>query len=488
MHHCLHVARRAVTGVGRSAISSFRPAARSVLPDAIGASSSASSRLGALSRGRMSPFSTSSKMLDGPCGLPWASAGQDKFKFGTSKSLGLALASVAALTVATASESEAKSVKADDRSHELSGDEQRTVALFERCSGSVVHISTFVKDKSLLRGAFGMANVDMQDIPQGTGSGFMWDSKHIVTNYHVIKDADKAMIVFADHTSREAFLVGHEPDFDLAVLRFEKPDELEIKALDKGSSCRLQVGQKVFAIGNPFGLDQTLTSGIVSGLGREMRGISGRMLRGLVQTDAAINPGNSGGPLLDARGRLIGVNTMIASPSGAFAGVGFAIPVDTVTRIVDQIIKYGFAKQPYLGLYMAQDHVKQQLSRLLYRQRMRPIEGALIMALEPEGPADQAGLRPSIQTMRGIQLGDEILSIDGKKVSNLDDIFEALDQREIGETVKVVYRRRSDGHEKDSSTSLRLAERPVRPRNISSRSPSDDGGVLVTEHERKSRL
>ena len=217
-------------------------------------------------------------------------------------------------------------------------------------------------------------------------------------------------------------------------------------------------------------------------------GISGRMLRGLVQTDAAINPGNSGGPLLDARGRLIGVNTMIASPSGAFAGVGFAIPVDTVTRIVDQIIKYGFAKQPYLGLYMAQDHVKQQLSRLLYRQRMRPIEGALIMALEPEGPADQAGLRPSIQTMRGIQLGDEILSIDGKKVSNLDDIFEALDQREIGETVKVVYRRRSDGHEKDSSTSLRLAERPVRPRNISSRSPSDDGGVLVTEHERKSRL
>lgn len=342
-----------------------------------------------------------------------------------------------------------------------------------------------MKDKSLL---LGMAHVDMQDIPQGTGSGFMWDSRHIVTNYHVIKDADKAMIVFADHTSREAFLVGHEPDFDLAVLRFEKPDELEIKALDKGSSSRLQVGQKVFAIGNPFGLDQTLTSGIVSGLGREMRGISGRMLRGLVQTDAAINPGNSGGPLLDARGRLIGVNTMIASPSGAFAGVGFAIPVDTVTRIVDQIIKYGFAKQPFLGLYMAQDNVKQQLSRLLYRQRMRPIEGALIMGLEPEGPADQAGLRPCIQTMRGIQLGDEILSIDGKKVSNLDDIFEALDQREIGETVKVVYRRRSDGHEKDSSTSLRLAERPVRPRNISSRSSSDDGGVLVAENERKSRL
>lgn len=478
MHHCLHVARRAVTGVGRSAISSFRPSARSFIPDALGASSSASSRLVALSRGRISPFSTSAMLNGRP-------SGQDKFKFGKRKELGLALASVAALTAATASESEVKAVKADDRSHELSGDEQRTVSLFERCSGSVVHISTFVKDKSLL---LGMAHVDMQDIPQGTGSGFMWDSRHIVTNYHVIKDADKAMIVFADHTSREAFLVGHEPDFDLAVLRFEKPDELEIKALDKGSSSRLQVGQKVFAIGNPFGLDQTLTSGIVSGLGREMRGISGRMLRGLVQTDAAINPGNSGGPLLDARGRLIGVNTMIASPSGAFAGVGFAIPVDTVTRIVDQIIKYGFAKQPFLGLYMAQDNVKQQLSRLLYRQRMRPIEGALIMGLEPEGPADQAGLRPCIQTMRGIQLGDEILSIDGKKVSNLDDIFEALDQREIGETVKVVYRRRSDGHEKDSSTSLRLAERPVRPRNISSRSSSDDGGVLVAENERKSRL
>ena len=262
MHHCLHVARRAVTGVGRSAISSFRPSARSFIPDALGASSSASSRLVALSRGRISPFSTSAMLNGRP-------SGQDKFKFGKRKELGLALASVAALTAATASESEVKAVKADDRSHELSGDEQRTVSLFERCSGSVVHISTFVKDKSLL---LGMAHVDMQDIPQGTGSGFMWDSRHIVTNYHVIKDADKAMIVFADHTSREAFLVGHEPDFDLAVLRFEKPDELEIKALDKGSSSRLQVGQKVFAIGNPFGLDQTLTSGIVSGLGREMRG------------------------------------------------------------------------------------------------------------------------------------------------------------------------------------------------------------------------
>ena len=215
------------------------------------------------------------------------------------------------------------------------------------------------------------------------------------------------------------------------------------------------------------------------------------MLRGLVQTDAAINPGNSGGPLLDARGRLIGVNTMIASPSGAFAGVGFAIPVDVVTRVVEQIIKYGFVKQPYLGLYLAPDHVQRQLSRFMARQRQQPLEGALILNLEPGSPADQAGLRPALQTPQGIQLGDEILSVDGKTVSTPEDVMEAVDQKSIGESVQLVYRRRGGGKAQQLSTTLRLAERPARPRQISrsSSDESEDSGVfLVAEAERQSRL
>ena len=210
-------------------------------------------------------------------------------------------------------------------------------------------------------------------------------------------------------------------------------------------------------------------------------------MRGLVQTDAAINPGNSGGPLLDARGRLIGVNTMIASPSGAFAGVGFAIPVDTVSRVVEQIIKYGFAKQPYLGLYLAPDHMIQQLSRYMVRQRMQPLEGVLILKLEPGSPADQAGLRPTFQTRWGMQLGDEIVSVDGEKVAGADDVMKAIDRKSIGETVQMAYRRRSEGRLQELTTSLRLAERPVRPRQIGTRN-SDDGGLLVAENERRSKL
>ncbi|CAL1140504.1 unnamed protein product [Cladocopium goreaui] len=182
-------------------------------------------------------------------------------------------------------------VRADDT--ELTEEERRTVELFKQCSGSVVHINTFANQKALIRGTWGLS-VDLQEIPQGTGSGFLWDKEHIVTNYHVIKDADRATVTFADHSVREALLVGAEPDCDLAVLKCN--DRPKVPALEPGTSSKLQVGQKVFAIGNPFGLDQTLTNGIISGLGREMRGVTGRMMRGLVQTDAAINPGNSGGP------------------------------------------------------------------------------------------------------------------------------------------------------------------------------------------------
>jgi len=347
-------------------------------------------------------------------------------------------------------------VKADDQ--DLTSEERRTVELFKQCSGSVVHINTFANQKSLVRGTWGLS-VDLQEIPQGTGSGFLWDQEHIVTNFHVIKDADRATVTFADHSVREALLVGAEPDCDLAVLKCN--DRPQVSPLERGVSSRLQVGQKVFAIGNPFGLDQTLTNGIISGLGREMRGITGRLMKGLVQTDAAINPGNSGGPLLDARGRFIGVNTMIASPSGAFAGVGFAIPSDTVNRIVQQIIKYGRAKHAWMGLYLSMDQWTERLSRSLEKQGMGKINGVLVLNVEPDSPADIAGLRPTLQSHQGIIIGDEILSVDGKEVKSSDDILAVIDDKAIGETVEVTYLRRQRRVER-LTTKLTLTERPQR--------------------------
>ena len=261
MRGWLRVAHGAAARARRTSMSSLRPVVNATVADALDASSSASSRLGFFRHVRLVSLAKHPQLAGTPS--------HDGRRNSTNRArLGLAVASGAAALIANAARSE---VKADDRSHELSGEEQKTIALFERCSGSVVHINTFVKEKGLVPGAWGGLQMDLQEIQQGTGSGFMWDSKHIVTNYHVIKDADKATIVFADHTSREAILVGVEPDFDLAVLRFDNPDGLLVEPLSTGSSSRLQVGQKVFAIGNPFGLDQTLTSGIVSGLGREMR-------------------------------------------------------------------------------------------------------------------------------------------------------------------------------------------------------------------------
>ncbi|CAK9084830.1 unnamed protein product [Durusdinium trenchii] len=329
-----------------------------------------------------------------------------------------------------------KSLAADDRSHELSGDEQRTVALFQKCSNSVVHINTFVRKETSPYGFFG----SLQDIKQGTGSGFLWDAEHIVTNYHVIKDADKATIVFADHSSFEATL-----------------------ALEKGVSSKLQVGQKVFAIGNPFGLDQTLTNGIVSGLGREMQGVNGTLMRNLVQTDAAINPGNSGGPLLDSKGRLIGVNTMIASPSGAWAGVGFAIPVDTVKRIVQQLIKHGYVKRAYLGLHLATEQLNEHLARSVGQ-----ITGVLILKMDPGSPAEKAGLRPFLQTHGGIIVGDEIVELNGHEVQSADDVMAILDEQHIGDTIQVKYRRREARRIETRQTSVQLGERPRHARQDSS--------------------
>ena len=253
-------------------------------------------------------------------------------------------------------------------------DEQQTVGVFARAAPSVVHITT---SRTVGMGA-GDFSLDLAEIPAGTGSGFVWDAKgHVVTNFHVVKGAAEgfrgrakvSLSALEPDCAFDATLVGTEPDKDIAVLRLDPSIVAKsgrvlgdlLAPIPVGSSRSLCVGQRVLAIGNPFGLDQTLTSGIVSGLGRDFRSVGGRMIRGVVQTDAAINPGNSGGPLLDARGRLIGINTAILSPSGAFAGVGFAVPADTVVRVVSDIIKYGRVMTPSLGLSIAQDEYARQV-------------------------------------------------------------------------------------------------------------------------------
>lgn len=379
--------------------------------------------------------------------------------------------------------------ESDDLSHKLYADEQRTVSLFERCSASVVHINTSIEKRVLVPGQGGY-HLNLQEIPQGQGSGFLWDSQHVVTNYHVIKDAEKAVIVLADNTHCEATLVGAEPDCDLAVLKVgssRSSPRQSLQPLERGRSGNLHVGQRVYAIGNPFGLDQTLTSGIVSGLGREVRGVNGNTIRGVIQTDAAINPGNSGGPLLDARGRLIGVNTMIASPSGAFSGVGFAIPVDTVVRVVQQLVQYGRMRHAYLGVYCAPDHVAKRISNEL---RDGGLTGVLVLNIEPESPADKAGLRPTSRMRDGIRLGDEIIEVNGKKVSSAEELTETVNSYNIGDEVELLCGRRGEQDSmKTFRTKVKLTERPRRFEQVSNlAAPSQSTPGQLVQEDAQPRL
>ena len=267
----------------------------------------------------------------------------------------------------------------------------------------------------------------MQQVPRGTGTGFVWDSRgHIVTNFHVIQEGSGARVTLADQSSWPANLVGAFPDRDLAVLKIDAPAD-KLPAIALGSSRDLQVGQKVFAIGNPFGLDQTLTTGIVSALNREIESFNNRSLRGVIQTDAAINPGNSGGPLLDSAGRLIGVNTQIASPSGASAGIGFAIPVDEVNRVVPRLIRDGRITRPALGISAAGDNIQRAL-------RLPP--GVALVQVQPNGPAGRAGLRPFARAADGsVVAGDVITALNDEAVNNLDDMLTLLEKRQPGDKV-----------------------------------------------------
>ena len=303
---------------------------------------------------------------------------------------------------------------------DLAEDEKSTIELFKRSSPSVVYITT------LSRRAVNF--FEMTDVPRGTGSGFLWDRLgHVVTNFHVLQGSDSSVVTLSDQTNWKATVVGVEPDKDLAVLRISAPAEKLIPIL-VGTSKGLQVGQKVFAIGNPFGLDETLTTGIVSALGRTIEAVTGRKIQDVIQTDAAINPGNSGGPLLDSAGRLIGVNTQIASPSGASAGIGFAVPVDTVSAVVPELIAHGRIVRPRLGISPANENVARQLG----------VTGVLILGVADGSGAAKAGLRGTERGQDGsLILGDIIVGIAGKDVANYDDLVSALEKQKIGDAVKV---------------------------------------------------
>src|SRR5919109_1617494 len=256
---------------------------------------------------------------------------------------------------------------------EFSPDEKSTIALFRQASPGVVNITAIGVQRDLF-------TLNLQQIPQGTGSGFVWDTNgNIITNFHVIQNASAAQVTLADQSSWKAQLVGVAPDKDLAVLRIDAPAK-RLHPIPIGTSKDLQVGQSVFAIGNPFGLDQTLTTGVISALNREIDSVTRRPIQGVIQFDAAINPGNSGGPLLDSAGRLIGVNTAIFSPSGASAGVGFAVPVDTVNRVVPQLIATGKYIRPGLGIA-----VDEGLNRTAMEQLR--VDGVIISRVTLGSPA-----------------------------------------------------------------------------------------------------
>ncbi len=314
---------------------------------------------------------------------------------------------------------------------ELADDEKATIALFRQASPSVVNITSL----ALRRDAF---RLDVMEIPKGAGTGFVWDEQgHIVTNFHVIESAEVAKVTLADRSTWEARLVGVEPDKDLAVLKIDAP-KAKLPPLILGTSRDLSVGQKVFAIGNPFGLDQTLTTGIISGLGREIQSMTKRPIQGVIQTDAAINPGNSGGPLLDSAGRLIGVNTAIYSPSGTSAGIGFAVPVDTVNRIVPQIIRHGRAERVGLGVNIAEDQIVEQLG----------LQGVLVLTVREGSPAAAAGVRPTTYDANDrIHLGDLIVAINGEPIKDTNGLYRILERFQAGDVVKVKIQR--DQHEQE---------------------------------------
>ena len=301
-------------------------------------------------------------------------------------------------------------------------DERNTIGVFRAAAKSTV----FVTEKQMVVDYFrGQA----MEVPAGSGTGFVWDRDgHVVTNFHVVKDARSLSVTFDDNRMFVARVVGVEPRKDIAVLRVDAPADalVPIGLPEKGQ--RLEVGQKAIAIGNPFGLDHTLTTGVISALGREVQGIGGVSIRDMIQTDAAINPGNSGGPLLDSSGHLLGMNTMIFSRTGSSAGIGFAVPASSIMRVVPQIIRTGRAEQIGLGI---------QIDPAQRLERRAGIDGVIVLSVVAGTPAAKAGIEGVDQTPNGIRLGDVIVAIDGERIRNYDDLYNTLDKRRPGDKVEL---------------------------------------------------
>jgi len=307
----------------------------------------------------------------------------------------------------------------------LSAEERNTIAVFEKAAKSVVYITNTAVRRDIW-------SLNTFEVPQGSGSGFIWNTQgHIVTNFHVVYGADSIQVVLDDQSTHDARVIGVDPDHDLAVLQINASKN-QLNPLDIGNSTDLLVGQQVLAIGNPFGLDHTLTTGVVSALGRSIKSVNDRTIEGVIQTDAAINPGNSGGPLLNSSGKLIGVNTQIVSPSGAFAGIGFAVPVDIVKRIVPQLIQYGKVIRPGLGISLIPDSIANRWG----------IAGVVIARVQPGSAAAKAGLASLEELQSGrIRLGDIIISINGEAVNTYDDFARILDRHNVGDRVTLGLRR-----------------------------------------------
>jgi S1-C subfamily serine protease len=310
----------------------------------------------------------------------------------------------------------------------FTADERVYATVYANVAPAVVNISNIqFRNRSMF------FDFESQEVPAGTGSGFLWDEDgHIVTNYHVVQGTEmgrgKIMVSFRNGKTAPAKLVGTEPRKDIAVLRVQIPDELNARPIPVADSSEVMVGQLAIAIGSPFGLEQSLTRGVVSALGRAIPGVGGPTIRDVIQTDAAVNPGNSGGPLLDSRGFLMGMNTAIYSRSGASAGISFAVPSNTIRRIVAQIIKYGRVKQPGLGVQLFKDEVAESLG----------VEGVVVMSVAKGSGADLAGLKGTKRNQNGeIVWGDVIVRVNNSAVSNYDDLYNALEKHQIGEDVEV---------------------------------------------------
>jgi S1-C subfamily serine protease len=304
---------------------------------------------------------------------------------------------------------------------QLQEQEKATIALFEHASPAVV----FITSLAVQQNAF---SLNETQIPRGSGSGFIWDREgHVVTNFHVLAGGEAFKVTLSDQSTWDARPIGVAPEKDLAVLKIDAPAN-KLPPLPLGSSETLKVGQSVFAIGNPFGLDQSLTTGVVSALGREIQSVGGAPIRDVIQTDTAINPGNSGGPLLDSSGRLVGVNTAIYSPSGASSGVGFAIPGHDVAWVVPDLIRYGRVQRPTLGVELAPENWAQRLG----------IEGAVIYRVNRGTGAEKAGLQGIRRASFGrVEVGDVILTVDGQPVTSSGALLVALEGKKAGQTVRV---------------------------------------------------